>query len=167
MFWLLAAIDGHAKNFSVFLTPGGFRLTPLYDVMSVAPYPQYAPQKVKPAMAVGNQKHYRLKTILPRHFYQTAQQAGIAKQDMDELFADILTRMIPPPRTRRRGPARPGCRDAVQDGGRHLCGHPQPFRTDRYLSHRHGDAAAPQSEEERDGLPVLWLIECFDACQAT
>lgn len=28
VFWLLAAIDGHAKNFSIFLTPGGFRLTP-------------------------------------------------------------------------------------------------------------------------------------------
>jgi serine/threonine-protein kinase HipA len=28
------APDGHAKNFSVFLRPGGcFRLTPLYDVM--------------------------------------------------------------------------------------------------------------------------------------
>jgi serine/threonine-protein kinase HipA len=39
VFWLLAAIDGHAKNFSIFLSQGGFRLTPLYDVMSAAPYP--------------------------------------------------------------------------------------------------------------------------------
>ena len=23
VFWLLAAIDGHAKNFSIFLLPGG------------------------------------------------------------------------------------------------------------------------------------------------
>jgi serine/threonine-protein kinase HipA len=37
VFWLLSAIDGHAKNFSVFLTPGGYKLTPLYDVMSAAP----------------------------------------------------------------------------------------------------------------------------------
>jgi len=29
VFWLLGVIDGHAKNFSVFLTPGGFKLTPL------------------------------------------------------------------------------------------------------------------------------------------
>ena len=29
VFWLLAAIDGYAKNFSIFLTPGGYRLTPL------------------------------------------------------------------------------------------------------------------------------------------
>ena len=35
VFWLLAATDGHAKNFSVFLYPGGgFELTPLYDVLS-------------------------------------------------------------------------------------------------------------------------------------
>jgi serine/threonine-protein kinase HipA len=31
VFWLLASIDGHAKNFSIFLLPGGgFKLTPLY-----------------------------------------------------------------------------------------------------------------------------------------
>ena len=37
-FWLMAATDGHAKNFSIFLGPGGvFRLTPLYDVLSMWP----------------------------------------------------------------------------------------------------------------------------------
>jgi hypothetical protein len=38
VFWMLAAPDGHAKNFSLRLLPGGrFRLTPLYDVMSIWP----------------------------------------------------------------------------------------------------------------------------------
>jgi serine/threonine-protein kinase HipA len=33
VFWLLGATDGHAKNFSIFLGPGGrFSATPLYDV---------------------------------------------------------------------------------------------------------------------------------------
>ena len=50
----LAVIDGHAKNFSIFLTPGGFRLTPLYDVMSAAPYPEFPVQKIKLAMALGD-----------------------------------------------------------------------------------------------------------------
>ncbi|MGB5202073.1 MAG: HipA domain-containing protein, partial [Sedimenticolaceae bacterium] len=95
VFWLLAAIDGHAKNFSIFLTPGGFKLTPLYDVMSVAPYPEYSPHKIKLAMAVGDSRHYRIKGIQLRHFYQTAQKAGIAKQDMDDLFADILAHTKP------------------------------------------------------------------------
>jgi len=47
-----AALDGHAKNFSIFLTPGGYRLTPLYDVMSAAPYPEFPVQKIKLAMAL-------------------------------------------------------------------------------------------------------------------
>ena len=54
VFWLLAAIDGHAKNFSIFLTPGGYRLTPLYDVMSAVPYDEFPVQKIKLAMAIGN-----------------------------------------------------------------------------------------------------------------
>ena len=38
LFWLLAAIDGHAKNFSIFIEAGGrFSLTPLYDVISAYP----------------------------------------------------------------------------------------------------------------------------------
>jgi serine/threonine-protein kinase HipA len=60
VFWLLAAIDGHAKNFSIFLTPGGYKLTPLYDVISAYPYPELSNHKVKLAMAVGN-SHYRIK----------------------------------------------------------------------------------------------------------
>lgn len=92
VFWLLGAIDGHAKNFSVFLTPGGFRLTPLYDVMSAAPYPQLSAHKVKLAMAVGDKRHYRLHEIQPRHFYQTGQKAGLRKEDIDELFANLRGR---------------------------------------------------------------------------
>jgi serine/threonine-protein kinase HipA len=36
--WLLGATDGHAKNFSIFLSPGGrFAATPIYDVLSAEP----------------------------------------------------------------------------------------------------------------------------------
>ncbi|MEF3034441.1 HipA domain-containing protein, partial [Pseudomonas aeruginosa] len=38
LFWMLAAIDGHAKNFSLHLLPQGrYRLTPFYDVLSAWP----------------------------------------------------------------------------------------------------------------------------------
>jgi serine/threonine-protein kinase HipA len=53
VFWLLAAIDGHAKNFSILHMPGGYKLTPLYDVMSTAPYPALSDHKMKLAMATG------------------------------------------------------------------------------------------------------------------
>ncbi|HYQ72667.1 MAG TPA: type II toxin-antitoxin system HipA family toxin [Gammaproteobacteria bacterium] len=93
VFWLLAAIDGHAKNFSIFLTPGGYRLTPLYDVMSATPYPEFPVQKVKLAMAIGDKGYYRLSQIQLRHFYQTGKKAGLSAQDMDNLFSDLNTRM--------------------------------------------------------------------------
>lgn len=38
LFWLLAATDGHAKNFSVFINQEGrFHLTPLYDICPSIP----------------------------------------------------------------------------------------------------------------------------------
>jgi serine/threonine-protein kinase HipA len=80
-FWLLAAIDGHAKNFSVLLHPGGgFRLTPLYDVMSAQPLydmRQIQRKDMKLAMSVGNNNHYHIHEIQPRHYYQTADRVGL------------------------------------------------------------------------------------------
>ena len=93
VFWLLAAIDGHAKNFSIFLTPGGYRLTPLYDVMSAAPYPEFPVQKMKLAMALGNKGYYRLSQIQLRHFYQTGQKAGLHAQDIESIFSDLAARL--------------------------------------------------------------------------
>jgi len=93
VFWLLAAIDGHAKNFSIFHSPGGYRLTPLYDVMSAAPWPEFPDQKIKLAMALGNKNYYRLKQIQLRHFYQTGQKAGLREQDMDSIFSVLAAQM--------------------------------------------------------------------------
>lgn len=93
VFWLLAAIDGHAKNFSIFLAPGGYRLTPLYDVMSAAPYAQFPLPKIKLAMAIGDKRYYRLQQIQLRHFYQTGKKAGLHETAMDDIFSDLTTRM--------------------------------------------------------------------------
>jgi serine/threonine-protein kinase HipA len=93
VFWLLAAIDGHAKNFSIFHSPGGYRLTPLYDVVSAAPWPEFPDQKIKLAMALGNKNYYRLKQIQLRHFYQTGQKAGLREQDMDSIFSVLAAQM--------------------------------------------------------------------------
>ena len=93
VFWLLAANDGHAKNFSIFHSPGGCRLTPLYDVMSTAPWPEFPDQEIKMAMALGSKNHYRLRQIQLRHFYQTGQKAGLRKQDMDSIFSSLIARM--------------------------------------------------------------------------
>ena len=92
LFWLLAAIDGHAKNFSIFLTPAGYRLAPLYDVMSVAPYPEFPIQKTKMAMSFGNKSYYRLSQIHPRHFRQTGKNAGMHALDTDDILSELIDR---------------------------------------------------------------------------
>lgn len=96
IFWLLGATDGHAKNFSIFLTPGGrYRMTPLYDVLSAQPSldaHQIGRKKFKLAMSVGKNRHYALNDIVPRHFVQTAAIAGIGTPLMRTLFADLAAK---------------------------------------------------------------------------
>ncbi|HTT82621.1 MAG TPA: type II toxin-antitoxin system HipA family toxin [Rhizomicrobium sp.] len=83
VFWLLAATDGHAKNFSVQLSSGGgYRLAPLYDVVSAQPSldaSQIRRNKMKMAMAVGDSRHYAVERISGRHFIQSAAKAGLGK----------------------------------------------------------------------------------------
>ncbi|BBO84550.1 hypothetical protein DSCO28_51160 [Desulfosarcina ovata subsp. sediminis] len=102
LFWMLGAIDGHAKNFSIFLRPGGrFHLTPLYDVISI--YPLVASHqidlpKVKMAMAVlGKNRHYHWNTITRRHWLDTARKCRYAEQEMTEIIercCDLATGCI-------------------------------------------------------------------------
>lgn len=93
IFWMLGATDGHAKNFSIFLTPGGqFRLTPLYDILSAQPSlnaKQVQRNKFKLAMSVGKNRHYPVLDIVPRHFVQTAEQAGIGRRLIEAIFEDL------------------------------------------------------------------------------
>ena len=83
MFWLLGATDGHAKNFSIRLAPGGrFRLTPLYDIVSVQPNVdarQISHNQMKLAMAVGTNRHYVVNTIAGLHFVQTANLCSLPR----------------------------------------------------------------------------------------
>lgn len=98
LFWMLAATDGHAKNFSLFLLPGGrYRLTPLYDVLSAWPVTGTGPnqldyEKLRLAMAVrGKNAHYRLRDILRRHFNDMAQKCGFGP-DMDRIIEELRSR---------------------------------------------------------------------------
>lgn len=83
MFWLLAAPDGHAKNFSLqFAVGGSYRMAPLYDVLSAWPIIgrgasklQY--EKVSLAMALrGKSAHYKLREIHARHWKELAEMVG-------------------------------------------------------------------------------------------
>ncbi len=96
LFWMLAATDGHAKNFSIrILSQGRFQLTPLYDVLSIWPIMGEGVNKIswhnaRLAMSVrGKNKHYLLKDIQRRHFNDMAAQCGLG-ETAEPLIKDIL-----------------------------------------------------------------------------
>lgn len=97
LYWLFAAIDGHAKNFSLALTPNGYRLTPLYDVLSANGFAQVGnlhPKKIKMAMAVNSKnRHYHWHTILPRHWRTHAKSVGYDPDRMDSTIANITSKL--------------------------------------------------------------------------
>jgi serine/threonine-protein kinase HipA len=96
-FWMLGATDGHAKNFSVFVKPGGaYRLTPLYDVLSAYPVMgqgqgKLPRQKAHLAMKVrGHSAHSQLDYVKPRHWVAEARRSGIP--DMVDAMIWMATR---------------------------------------------------------------------------
>ena len=97
LFWLLAAPDGHAKNFSIFIEPEGrYRLTPLYDIMSAWPVIGDGPkmfqwQKLKLAMAVrAKNAHYRMAHIQRRHWNVAAKANGMG-EDFEPVIQQFIT----------------------------------------------------------------------------
>lgn len=71
LFWMLRATDGHAKNFSIFVRPGGtYKLAPLYDVLSAYPVigtgaNPLSPFKARMAMAVRSETAHLYPTNSP------------------------------------------------------------------------------------------------------
>ncbi|PLX97054.1 MAG: serine/threonine protein kinase [Desulfuromonas sp.] len=98
LFWLLAGIDGHAKNFSIFLLPGGgYRLTPLYDVISAYPLlaqKQLDLRNLKMAMAlIGKNRHYDWNSMLYRHWLSTARACHFPTDEMERIIAEVFEKM--------------------------------------------------------------------------
>ena len=102
LFWMLCATDGHAKNFSLFLRPGGtYAPTPIYDVLSAYPILGEGPGKLSPfkarmAMAVrSTDAHWKMRDILRRHWLAQGARYGIAAPDgggTDELIDDLIAK---------------------------------------------------------------------------
>ncbi|WP_290888925.1 HipA domain-containing protein [Arenimonas sp.] len=100
VFWLLAATDGHAKNFSLRLEPGGgYRLAPLYDVMTTYPViggkaGTFDRHKLHMAMAPPGTKnrHFAHKEIRLRHWQDSARALGLDFNPaamLDELAGNV------------------------------------------------------------------------------
>lgn len=92
-FWLIGATDGHAKNFSIAHRPGGgFKLTPLYDILSAQPLADAGTlrrNRFKMAMPVGRSNHYRMDEIQRRHFSEASDAAGLPIGTVDAICKEF------------------------------------------------------------------------------
>lgn len=111
VFWLLAALDGHAKNFSIALQEGGgYMLTPFYDVLSFWPVIGNAPNKqskYKAEMAMGvrgKSMHRKLVGIKTRHWAGLAEKSGLPEafeamisisSGIENVFESVRPRLPP------------------------------------------------------------------------
>lgn len=97
LFWMLAAPDGHGKNFSLSIeAKNAYRLTKLYDILSAYPLmggTGLQKQKIKMAMAVqGKKRHYKWDSIMPRHFMTTAKAVGYSEKLAIEHLRDMVSK---------------------------------------------------------------------------
>lgn len=98
LFWVMGAIDGHAKNFSISIeSQGRYKLTPLYDVMSAYPVAakrQLEWQELKMAMSLkGKNRHYSWGNIQIRHWLSMANQCQFPETRMQSIVDDIFDNM--------------------------------------------------------------------------
>lgn len=93
IFWLMGATHAHAKNFSVFLSPGGsYRMTPLYDIVTAQgalDARQIERKQMRMAMSIGDSRHYRFDQIHGGHFVQTAMRAGLSRKRATDIIEEI------------------------------------------------------------------------------
>jgi len=98
LFWVLGAIDGHAKNFSLKIEPQGrYQLTPLYDVISAYPIAakrQIEWKELKMAMSLrGKNRHYLWSNIQLRHWFSMAKKCQFPATLMQEIVNDVCDNM--------------------------------------------------------------------------
>jgi serine/threonine-protein kinase HipA len=98
LFWMLGAIDGHAKNFSIFLLPGGaFKLTPAYDIMSaytLVAKGQLDQQRMTMAMSLrGTNRHYKWEHLFYRHWLATSKSCNFPEREMKNIVDMTVARL--------------------------------------------------------------------------
>jgi serine/threonine-protein kinase HipA len=98
LFWILGAIDGHTKNFSLKIeSQGRYQLTPLYDVISAYPIAairQIEWQKLKMAMSLrGKNRHYSWNNIQSHHWLAMAEHCQFSTLMMQEIITEVCDKM--------------------------------------------------------------------------
>jgi serine/threonine-protein kinase HipA len=89
--FLILGTDAHAKNFSLLIEAGRYRLAPLYDVISLLPYENEVLNSRVLAMSVGSQNKWRM--IRLSHWRKAAEETGYPGDEVVGALTDLLERM--------------------------------------------------------------------------
>lgn len=84
-FALIGNCDGHLKNFSLLETSEGLRLSPAYDVVNTAVYPEYD-QKL--ALSLGGRK-ISLDEVNRELFLNFGKDIGLSNKIIEQIFIDL------------------------------------------------------------------------------
>ncbi len=77
--------DAHLKNFAMFHTPDGLRLTPAYDLVAAALYPEYR----QLALAIGNAANLALESLRPKHLVALSMAFGLDNAVLTEAIRKL------------------------------------------------------------------------------
>jgi serine/threonine-protein kinase HipA len=80
--FLTGNTDAHLKNFAMFHTPDGLRLTPAYDLVAAALYPEFR----QLALAVGNAPDLALTALKSKHLIALGEAHGLDRA----VLTDVL-----------------------------------------------------------------------------
>ena len=84
--FVVLGIDAHAKNFSILIDHTGYRLAPLYEIISAAAYDTYRYDRM--AMKVGGE--YRWRWIAQRHWERAAQECRFPVAETMRILAETI-----------------------------------------------------------------------------
>ena len=77
--------DAHLKNFAMLHTADGLRLTPAYDLVAAALYPEYQTF----ALAIGGAANLTLDRIKPKHLTALGKSCGLTSDVISETVRDL------------------------------------------------------------------------------
>lgn len=88
--WLILGTDAHAKNYALIYHGSRPSLAPLYDVISILPYPEVAyPGKARLAMRIGTE--YRAAYVRRRHWEALARSLEVDDAAVVDRVKALLT----------------------------------------------------------------------------
>ena len=83
--------DAHLKNFAMFHTAEGLRLTPAYDLVAAALYPEYR----ELALAIGNAANLVIEEIKPKHIVALGEAHGLDLAEIANVIRNLDLRRGP------------------------------------------------------------------------